>query len=208
MKRVYIITLAALAFPAMAAVPMSVKDISGHLHSLASDKPLVLAWTSSGCPMSKLYRPRLNKLAHDFKPQGVRILLISSSSQDTLAELRELAKPMAIPVIHDADGKLARALGIKRTTEAVVLDGKGVERYRGAVDDQYGFRETSSGNVGAFRRQEPRRHHLRDALEAVLAGREVKVKTIKAFGCAIYLPNPGEAPVPVKLTFHQHIEPL
>ena len=208
MKRICIIALAALVFPAMAAVPKSVKDIRGRVHSLASGKPLVLAWTSSGCPMSKLYRPRLNLLARDFKSQGVCFMLISSSSQDTLTELRELAKPMAIPVIRDADGKLARTLGIKRTTEAVVLDGKGVERYRGAVDDQYGFRETSSGNVGAFRRQEPRRHHVQDALEAVLAGREVKVKNIKAFGCAIHLPNPGEVPVPVKLTFHQHIEPL
>ena len=208
MKRICAIALAAFVFSLKAAMSVSIEDISGRLQSLTSDKPLVLAWTSTGCPMSKLYRPRLNKLAHDYKAKGVRVLLISSSSQDTSSELRELAKSIGIPVIHDADGRLARSFGISRTTEAVVLDKEGKERYRGAVDDQYGFREASPGNVGAFRRQEPQQHYLRDALEAILVGKEVKVKTAKAYGCALYLPDPGKVPASMKLTFHQHIEPL
>ena len=208
MRQVCITLALLLIFPLAAALPKSAKDIHGRLHTLTADKALVLAWTSAGCPMSKLYRPRLDRLARDFSDQGVLMLLVSSSSQDTLVDLRELARPLTIPVIRDTESQLARALDVKRTTEVVVLDASGREQYRGGVDDQYGFRETTPGNVGAFRRPAPNREYLREALTAMIAGKPVATKTTRAYGCALHLSRPGQSPFPVQITFHEHIEPL
>jgi len=208
MKHLGLQLIAAATFSVSAELPKTVRDVHNHPHSLKVDKALVLAWTSAGCPMSKLYRPRLDRLAREFAPRGVRVLLISSSSQDTLADLRALAKPLQTPIIQDVDGRLARALKVGRTTEAILLGAQGRIEYRGAVDDQYGFRETAPGDVGAFRRQEPRRHHLREALLAVLDDKPIVVKETRPFGCALHLPEPGQPAPPAKITFHRHIEPL
>ncbi len=68
------------------------------------------------------------------------------------------------PVLKDADNRVADQLLAERTCEALVIDGRGRLRYRGAIDDQYGL---------GTRRDSPAHHYLVDAIEAVLAGREV-----------------------------------
>src|SRR5207237_10566369 len=76
---------------------------------------LVVAFSGLDCPVSKLYKPRLDRLSKDYAPKGVRFLVVSSD-----------------------DKGFVSILGPDRTTEAFVLDAKAVLRYRGAVDDQYG----------------------------------------------------------------------
>ena len=65
-------------------------DVVGKVHPVAG-QPVVLAWTGLGCPMSKLYRPRLARLADEFVPKGVRFFLLNSNSQDAPADLKKLA---------------------------------------------------------------------------------------------------------------------
>ncbi len=61
---------------------------------------------------------------------------------------------------------MARALGPRATAEVFVLDAARTLVYRGAIDDQYA--------VGAAL-DAPRNTFLRDALDAVLAGRRPAV---------------------------------
>ncbi|MEC8929631.1 MAG: redoxin family protein [Verrucomicrobiota bacterium] len=197
-----LLVLMALAGHA-AELPAQLRAVDGRSHA-ARERMVVLAWTGLGCPMSRLYLPRLGRLAREFTPKGIQFFLINSNTQDGMGELRALAEEMACPVIRDAGGTLARQWNVTRTTEVVVLDAQGRVRYRGAVDDQYGFRKDGPG-VGAFRREAPRRPHLRRALEALLAGREVTVKQTEPFGCALGLARPA---APGKVFFHEHIEPL
>src|SRR6185436_3744912 len=84
--------------------------------ALQDVKVLVVAFTGRDCPVSKLYKPRLDKLTKDYAPKGVRILTVSSDDKGFVA-------------LFNPD----------RTTEAFLLDAKAVLRYRGAVDDQYGI---------------------------------------------------------------------
>jgi hypothetical protein len=73
------------------------------------------------------------------------------------------------------------------TPEAVLLDDRGRVRYRGRIDDQFAARQR--------RNAAPRTHELRDAIAAVLAGREVAEPHVEAVGCP--LPEvPEEAAVP------------
>src|SRR6266540_6218002 len=83
---------------------------------------------------------------------------------------------MEFPFVKDFGGHCARALGVHRTPETVVLDAEKRLRYRGRIDDQYRL-----GGV----RKEPASHELKDALEAVLAGRKVAVAETEVDGCPI-----------------------
>lgn len=204
--------------------PLCFTDLDGAQYSLpglfgpgsASGAPVVLAWTGAGCPMAQVYAPRLAALARDYAPRGVRFFQIHSSVQDTPDDIRAEARkrPVGFPVVHDADGRLARALGVQRTTEVLVVDGHGTLRYRGAVDDQYGFRGLEDGARTSFRRSQPGKHYLREALDAVLGGREVARPTTEAFGCALGLPPVRDGSrgtrdmAPGGVTFHEDVEPL
>ena len=75
-------------------------------------------------------------------------------------------------------GQLA---GATVTPTAVVLDREGAVRYRGRIDDFYAA-------LGKPRRQATT-HELRDALDAVLAGKPVAVPEAKALGCYIVSPE-------------------
>jgi mono/diheme cytochrome c family protein len=81
---------------------------------LPGAKALVVVFTAADCPVSKLYKPKLDRLSKDWSPRGVRVAVVDA---------------------HDpAFGPL---LAPARTTEAYLFDADGVLRYRGAVDDQY-----------------------------------------------------------------------
>ena len=136
----------------------------------------VVAFTSTTCPLSKIYRPRLDRLSALYAARGVAFDLVDADG---------------------TDGRLAAALGARRTTDVFVLDGLGVLRYRGALDDQYGI---------GYARKEPSRSYVVDAIEALLGGRPVPVPATEAPGCLIETPSrPRTAGGP---TFHRDVAPI
>jgi len=81
--------------------------------------------------------------------------------------MRERAKDHAYPYAYlkDGDSKVAGAYGARVTPHVFVVDGKGVVRYRGYVDDSA--------------KPESREHAgLSDALDALLAKGEPKVTAV------------------------------
>ena len=83
------------------------------------------------------------------------------------------------PVLIDRDHALVRRTGVTITPEVAVL-GPGERRlYRGRIDNQ----QAALGK----RRPAPTTHDLRDALDAILAGKPVKHPETKAVGC--YIPS-------------------
>ena len=80
--------------------------------------------------------------------------------------------------------------------ECIVLDANRKLRYRGRIDDQY--RPTGS-------RETPTTHDLRDALDAVLAAKEVAVATTPVDGCPITRPSP---PDQKGITFAKDVAPI
>jgi hypothetical protein len=77
-----------------------------------------------------------------------------------------------IDYLHDEEQSLARALGSERTPEVFVFDAERRLRYHGAVDDNRDDRDVSV-------------HYLRDALDAVLAGREPAITETPPVGCTV-----------------------
>src|SRR5687767_6208944 len=50
------------------------------LSNYASDKGVVLIFTSNYCPYSKLYEDRIIALANQFENQGIKFLLVNSNT--------------------------------------------------------------------------------------------------------------------------------
>jgi len=139
--------------------------------------PVVLAFQEVGCPIAGKLAPRLARLAAEYGTRGVRFVGVNASLADARAEIeaesRELARGFV--VLKDERQELARALGVRTTTEVHVFDARGVRVYRGAVDDQF--------EVGATRHA-PTQSFLVSALEALLAG-GVAPGSNEAPGCVL-----------------------
>src|SRR5262249_11962204 len=92
------------------------------------------------------------------------------------------------PVLIDPGNVVADSLLAQRTCEALVIDGKNAALlYRGAIDDQY---------TPENRREKPTNSYLIDALDDVLAGREVRVKSATVAGCPIERAEAKVSPKP------------
>jgi peroxiredoxin len=169
------------------------------LHSLKDKSAVVAVFLSFECPVSNSYVPVLNELAARFKDKKVRFLVIVPT-RDGAAELARQAKEyhLACPVYTDAGLTAARAFGAKTVPEAFVLDGKFTPRYRGRIDDSY---------LRRLQKKPSTEHHdLRDAIEAVLAGKPVREAVTTPVGCPIYFPRARAATT--KVTYHRDVLPI
>ena len=163
----------------------TLSDYRGREHSLAdyADRKLVvLAFLGTECPLAKLYAPRLAELAAQYESQGVLFLGIDANRQDSVTEIAAYARVHGIkfPVLKDLSNRLADQAGAERTPEVFLLDASRAVRYHGRIDDQYGF---SSGS--GYAKPKLARRDLADAIDDLLAGREVKVASTPVAGCLI-----------------------
>ena len=158
-----------------------------------------LVFYSTECPISNGYSPALNDLVAAFPKEKLAIIGLCVDPDSTDATLAEHSKEFQLhfPIAADKSGAIARKLGVKVTPEAVVFDAKGAIRYQGRIDDQWAKRQTRNA-VSAT-------HELKDAIEAILAGKEVAQPKTEAIGC----PLPEVEKVAAKtLTYSKDVAPI
>lgn len=178
------------------------KDAGGKVIALAhfkDKKAVVVLFLGTQCPINNLYMLRLGELHKEYAPRGVQFLAINANRQDTWEKIIDHGKKHALPfpVLRDEGNIVADRFGAQRTPEAFVLDGRNTIRYQGRIDDRFGF---------DVQRKEPTRHDLAEALQEVLAGKEVTVAQTKVAGCLIgRVPRTKEHGT---ITFAKHVAPL
>ncbi|MFO0948511.1 MAG: redoxin domain-containing protein [Planctomycetota bacterium] len=148
-----------------------------------ADKPvIVVTFLGTECPLARLYAPRLQELAKQYEKKGVMFLGINSNRQDSVTELGHYARSLGVefPLLKDPGNVVADQFGAQRTPEVFVLDKDRVVRYAGRIDDQYGIGATSG-----YAKTELRRRYMVDAVEALLAGKEVADSRTTTPGCLI-----------------------
>lgn len=158
------------------------------LQDLRGSSALVFIFTANRCPGAQAYERRISDLHRELAPAGVRILGIDSISEDlypteslgALVKARE-ARGIAYPILRDADQRLARAFGALCTPHAFLFDASMRLRYRGRIDDSF-----VPANVT--------KHHLRDAIRAVLHERDPPVTETVPLGCVIDRVRPRPSP--------------
>ncbi len=180
----------------------TLKDAAGKPVALADfkdRKAVVVVFVGTECPLNNLYVPRLIELHKEYAGKGVQFLAVNSNVQDTPQKVAEHARKHGIPfpVLKDPANRVADQFGAKRTPEAFLLDAKGVIRYRGRIDDQYGI---------GFQRPKAARRDLAEALDAVLAGKPVTQPATTAPGCIIA--RVGRPKEGAKVTFSKHVAPI
>jgi peroxiredoxin len=159
----------------------TLKDTSGkpvRLYGFAGKKAAVLIFIGTDCPVGNLYMPRLVELNRTYKDKGVVFVAINSNANETAEKVAAHAKTYSVdfPVLKDLENKVADALLAERTCEALVLDRRAVLRYRGAIDDQYGL---------GTRKDRPTKSYLVEALDALLADRDVETTATGVVGCPL-----------------------
>jgi peroxiredoxin len=165
--------------------------IDGAMHKLSdySASPvLVVIFTCNHCPIAQMYERRIAQLAADYKDRGVSVVAIepndpkairideldSSDISDSLEEMKIRAeyKRITYPYLYDGETQSAtNSYGPQATPHAFVFDQDRRLRYEGRVDNSY-------------RSELVKSHEVRDAIDAVLAHREVTVKHTGVFGCS------------------------
>jgi peroxiredoxin len=166
--------------------------VDGKKYSLKNFKKadvLVIVFTCNHCPTAQYYEERLKQIMSDYRRKGVALVAINPNDtrsgrldelgytdlSDSLAEMKIRAKhrQFNFPYLYDGGKQeTARAYGPVATPHAFVFDKERKLRYVGRVDD-------------SERPEFVTTHDLRDAIDALLAGREVAVKQTKSFGCSI-----------------------
>ena len=142
-------------------------------------KTTVVIFTCNTCPYAKAFEERIVTLADSYAKQGVRFLAVNPNDDvkhpgETTEKMKERAaeKKFAFPYLKDGSSATAAAYGARVTPHVFVVDGAGVVRYRGYVDDSAKAEERTDEG-------------LRSALDDMIAQREVKNASTKAFGCTI-----------------------
>src|SRR5688572_30091133 len=118
-----------------------IKGKSGKISDFKSASALVIAFTTTSCPLTKKYAPTLARLEKEFGARGVKFLFVNPTASDSRTSINAAIKDNGFTAryVHDRDGKLTAALGAQTTTEVFVLDSARTLVFRGAVDDQYGL---------------------------------------------------------------------
>jgi hypothetical protein len=139
----------------------------------------VLFFITTDCPIANSFAPEINRITAEYGPRGVAFSMVYTDLRQPAEAARRHASEYGYgsPVQVDTGRVLSRQHGVKVTPEAVVLDAEGARVYRGRIDDRY----LAPGQY----RINPTTRELRDAIEAVLAGRPVPVAETAAAGCPL-----------------------
>jgi peroxiredoxin len=131
------------------------------------------------CPYVLAWLDRLIAVAQDYADRGVAFVGINANDAvkypaDSFDKMKELAEERGLPFpyLHDEGQEVAAAYGAERTPEVFLFDGDLKLRYHGAPDDNY---DETLATVP----------YLRNALDAVLSGKEPPVTETSPVGCTI-----------------------
>jgi peroxiredoxin len=157
--------------------------VDGKDYSLESfrDKPVVVVmFTCNHCPYVQAYESRLIAIQRDYAEKGVALVAINANEtknypEDNFPKMVERARTKGynFPYLRDESQQVAEAYGAHYTPEIFLLDRDRRLRYTGRIDDNW---------------QQPDRvksRDVREAIDAVLAGRPVAHSETHAMGCTI-----------------------
>jgi hypothetical protein len=156
----------------------------------------LVVFLGTRCPISNAYVPILLEIEKSYRDKGVRVLGIYANPGDSAEAVTRHVKDYKIgfPVLLDARQGVQPLFGARRLSEAFVLDGRQVVRYAGRIDDRFG---------NGYKRDEPHRRDLCEALDEVLAGKQVTTATTEPAGCLI-----TKAARPREVTYAKHVAPI
>lgn len=150
------------------------------LHDIAEENGLLVIFSCNTCPFVIAWEdryPMVNKIADENK---VGMVLLNSNytkrdGDDSYEAMQAHAKKYSYqwPYLVDMESKLANAFGAQTTPHVFLFDKNMKLVYKGAIDDNH----KNADEVKEF--------YLKDALNSLGKGTEIKNKETKNLGCSI-----------------------
>lgn len=174
----FLVTLGAYAV----VPPFQLRDTGGVIHTPAewrAQKAILLFFVTTDCPVGNSYVPELNRIRETYAGRGVLIYAVQADTTVAESEVARYAKDYrySFPLLLDPHQVLVQLTGATVTPQAAVLSPEGKVLYLGRIDN----RVADFGKA----RPEATERDVRDALDAVLAGKPVAHPLTKSIGCAI-----------------------
>ena len=168
------------------ATDFSLKNIDDKMVSLKdypNAKGFIVIFTCNHCPFSVAYEDRIIALDRKYKSLGYPVIAINPNNpksypDDSFENMKVRAKDkgFTFPYLFDDGQKIYPQYGATKTPHVFLLqkttNGNEV-KYIGAIDDNY-------QNAEAVKVK-----YVEQGVDALLAGKEIEVKTTKAIGCSI-----------------------
>lgn len=162
------------------------KNVDGNMVSLSDytdAKGFIITFTCNTCPYAKMYEDRIMELDKKYAPLGYPVIAIMPNNTsikpgDSFEEMQKRAqvKGYTFPYLIDEKQEVYPKFGATKTPHIYVVEKtkKGnLVQYIGAIDDNY-------KNASAVSRK-----YVEEAVDALLAGKEVREKETRAIGCSI-----------------------
>jgi peroxiredoxin len=165
--------------------------VDGKMHSLeeyAPSKVLVVIFNCDHCPIASMYEKRIKQLTSDYSNRGVSVVVIMGNDPKAIhlsekghtdlgdsyeeMKLRAAYRHFNYPYLYDGDTQaVALKYGPTATPHAFIFDQQRTLRYEGRIDSNP-------------REELATKHQVRDAIDALLAGKPVEVTDTPAVGCS------------------------
>lgn len=168
------------------ATDFKLKDVDGSMVSL-SDYPdakgFIVIFTCNTCPFAVASEERMVALDQEFKGKGYPVIAINPNNpevqpDDTYELMQEKANEagFTFPYLYDESQTIYAKYGATKTPHVYLLkkeNSKNIVKYIGAIDDNV-------RNANAVKER-----FLANAVNELLAGKEVTIKETKAIGCTV-----------------------
>ncbi|MBP9794090.1 MAG: thioredoxin family protein [Flavobacterium sp.] len=168
------------------ATDFSLKNVNNKkvsLQDFKEAKGFIVVFTCNHCPYAVAYEDRIIALDKKYKTLGYPVIAINPNNpavqpKDSFEMMKERAKEkgFTFPYLFDEGQKIYPQYGATKTPHVYLLQKTNegnVVKYIGAIDDNYND-ETAV-----------KTKYVENAVNSLLEGKEIEVKTTKAIGCSI-----------------------
>jgi len=159
------------------------KDITGSelsFQDVMKKNGLLVMFSCNTCPIVRAYQTRTNEVCQHAQEKQIGVVLLNSNEGnrdggDSFDDMKQYAGQQGYkwPYLLDDHSAMAAAFSASRTPECFLFNAAGKLVYHGAIDN-------NASSPGAVTRK-----HLMIAMDEMLSGKEISVKTTRSVGCTI-----------------------
>lgn len=167
----------------MPKAEVKMKDVSGKevsMKDVAKENGVLVMFSCNTCPYVIKNQQRTNYIADFARKMNLGVIILNSNeaqrgSDDSFDAMKDYAKDQKYTwsYVVDKDHEIADAFGANRTPECFLFDKNLTLVYHGAIDD-------NPSDESAITR-----HHLKEAIKEMAAGKNISIKESRSVGCTI-----------------------
>ncbi|MCI0473997.1 MAG: redoxin domain-containing protein [Ignavibacteria bacterium] len=155
----------------------SIKNYDGteyRLSSQLSNGYVVIIFWSTECPYVQPFNDRINDYVKPYMDKGFTFWGVNSNSTENTDAVRTHAEKNSyvFPMLKDENNVVADLFEATRTPEVFIIGKDRKILYHGRIDDQSYAEKVTTND-------------MKNALDELIAGKDITNKSTKSFGCTI-----------------------